>query len=562
METRSRKQREGTAHRESPATPAGLKRARHSFVAAVAATSSLTPSSTPTLSTPIIPTAAAAALLTGIAAVSVGGLDPPPPPPHPPPASLFTRFSTRTTTAAAAIAAAASVTSAARLPSETEMDFEGQGLASGSKRDHTKTRGKRGGGQPLKHPFDEGLGSEDSDRENEKGKEKEVEKERGRDRSDRERAVVAAAANGGDEDDDGEGGSPSNQNLASASSALHGLLRKLGAGFDDLLPSSIPSSNQNSRLRRILSGLRAEGEEGRQLESLSQLCELLSIGTEDSLSRFSVDLFVPVLVGLLSHEHNPDMMLLAARALTHLCDVLPSSCGAVVHYGAVPSLCARLLTIEYIDLAEQSLQALEKISHEHPTACLRAGALMAVLSYLDFFSTGVQRVAVSIAANICRQLPSDASDFVMEAVPLLTNLLQYQDSKVVEHASVCLTRIAEASATSSQKLDVLCSHGLIPQATRLISGSNVPGSLVPQTTLSSSTYTVLIRLLSICAGGSPAAAESLLQLQISSILQKVLAGSGLTSSTSASPRSVSRPPEQVIVSLLDLSLPIGLAWQA
>jgi E3 ubiquitin-protein ligase TRIP12 len=343
METRSRKQREGTAHRESPATPAGLKRARHSFVAAsAAATSSLTPSSTPTLSTPIIPTAAAAAaLLTGIAAVSVCGLDPPPP------ASRATRFSTRTTTAAAA-----SVTSAARLPSETEMDFKGQGLASGSKRGHSKTRGKRGG-DPLKHPFDEGLGSEDSDRENEKGKETEVEKERGRDRSDRERVVVAAAANGGDEDDDGEGGSPLHQNLASASSALHGLLRKLGAGFDDLLPSSIPSSNQNSRLRRILSGLRAEGEEGRQLESLSQLCELLSIGTEDSLSRFSVDLFVPVLVGLLSHEHNPDMMLLAARALTHLCDVLPSSCGAVVHYGAVPSLCARLLTIEYIDLAEQ-----------------------------------------------------------------------------------------------------------------------------------------------------------------------------------------------------------------
>jgi len=38
----------------------------------------------------------------------------------------------------------------------------------------------------------------------------------------------------------------------------------------------------------------------------------------------------------------------------------------------------------------QSLQALKKISLEHPTACLRAGALMAVLSHLDFFSTGVQ----------------------------------------------------------------------------------------------------------------------------------------------------------------------------
>lgn len=42
----------------------------------------------------------------------------------------------------------------------------------------------------------------------------------------------------------------------------------------------------------------------------------------------------------------------------------------------------------------------------------------------------VQRVAVSTAANMCRQLPSDAADFVTEAVPLLTSMLQYQDSKV------------------------------------------------------------------------------------------------------------------------------------
>lgn len=110
---------------------------------------------------------------------------------------------------------------------------------------------------------------------------------------------------------------------------------------------------QGGRLKKILSGLRADGEEGRQVEALTQLCEMLSIGTEDSLGSFSVDSFVPVLVGLLNHESNPDIMLLAARALSHLCDVLPSSCAAVVHYGAVPCFCARLLTIEYMDLAEQ-----------------------------------------------------------------------------------------------------------------------------------------------------------------------------------------------------------------
>lgn len=45
-------------------------------------------------------------------------------------------------------------------------------------------------------------------------------------------------------------------------------------------------------------------------------------------------------------------------------------------------------------------------------------------------NTIFQRVALSTAANMCKKLPSDAADFVMEAVPLLTNLLQYHDAKV------------------------------------------------------------------------------------------------------------------------------------
>ncbi|KAJ8766979.1 hypothetical protein K2173_012454 [Erythroxylum novogranatense] len=352
-----------------------------------------------------------------------------------------------------------------------------------------------------------------------------------------------------DDDNDSEGGGVGafHQNLTSASSALQGLLRKLGAGLDDLLPSSgmpsASSSHQSGRLKKILSGLRADGEEGKQVEALTQLF----------FEYFSVDSFVPVLVGLLNHESNPDIMLLAARAITHLCDVLPSSCAAVVHYGAVPCFVARLLTIEYMDLAEQSLQALKKISQEHPTACLRAGALMAVLSYLDFFSTGVQRVALSTAANMCKKLPSDAADFVMEAVPLLTNLLQYHDSKVLEHASICLTRIAEAFASSPDKLDELCNHGLVTQAATLISTSNSGGG---QASLSTPTYTGLIRLLSTCASGSHLGAKTLLLLGISGILKYILSGSGVSANSSVSP-ALSRPSEQIfeIVYLANELLP-------
>ncbi|XP_064977058.1 E3 ubiquitin-protein ligase UPL3-like isoform X1 [Musa acuminata AAA Group] len=420
--------------------------------------------------------------------------------------------------------------------------------------------GRRRGSGKNHHPPAE----RDRDRDaSDKGKEREPEASRSRDRDrarDRDAGRILGLnfdGGGADDDNDSEGGASAlHQNLTSTSSALQGLLRKLGAGLDDLLPSSAllasSSSQQSSRLKKILTGLRADGEEGRQVEALTQLCEMLSIGTEDSLGSFSVDSFVPVLVGLLNHESNPDIMLLAARALTHLCDVLPSSCSAVVHYGAVPCFCARLLTIEYMDLAEQSLQALKKISQEHPTACLRAGALMAVLSYLDFFSTGVQRVALSTAANMCKKLPSDAADFVMEAVPLLINLLNYHDSKVLEHASVCLTRIAEAFASSPEKLDELCKHGLVAQAAGLISLSNSGG----QASLSTSTYTGLIRLLSTCASGSPLAAKTLLLLGISGTLKDILSGSGLVAGASVSP-ALTRPPEQVyeIVNLVDELLP-------
>ena len=90
---------------------------------------------------------------------------------------------------------------------------------------------------------------------------------------------------------------------------------------------------------------------------MNSLCELLVISSEEALSVVSTDTFIPLLVELLNAEHNPDIMLLAARAITSFADVLPSSRPAIVQSGAVQQLCARLLTIEYIDLAEQSLQA-------------------------------------------------------------------------------------------------------------------------------------------------------------------------------------------------------------
>ncbi len=71
-------------------------------------------------------------------------------------------------------------------------------------------------------------------------------------------------------------------------------------------------------------------------------------------------------------------------------------------------------------------------------AVLRQGGLMAVLSFLDFFQTGVQRVAVATAATMCRGLSSDSVEAVQAAVPILTNILQYEVRPCLFLPSLCM----------------------------------------------------------------------------------------------------------------------------
>lgn len=275
------------------------------------------------------------------------------------------------------------------------------------------------------------------------------------------------------------------------------------------------SLSDQTKFKKVLTSLSEEVEESGQLAQLTELCELLSFCSDSSLSSPMVDSFSPVLVQLARHDTNPDIMLLAIRAITYLCDVNPRSSSFVVRHDAVPVLCQRLMAIEYLDVAEQCLQALEKISREQPLACLQSGAIMAVLGYIDFFSTSVQRVALSTVVNICKKLSSESPSLFMEAVPILCNLLQYEDIQLVESVATCLIKIGEQVYSSTDMLDEICKHGLVQHTLHLI-------GLNSRTTLSQPTYIGLIGLLVKLATGSTVAFRTLFELNISSIIKDML----------------------------------------
>ena len=165
---------------------------------------------------------------------------------------------------------------------------------------------------------------------------------------DNEDEEVGHEYEGRDEDDDdpfggfgGPGGPP--HGLSTTLRALSGMM-----------------TGVSSRLREILNNLKQKDDPSMQLIALQELSEILLVSTEDNLSgHFSPDAFVKELVVLMQPsdfgEENPEMMLLACRCLANLMEALPASTANVVYGGAVPVLCAKLLEIHFIDLAEQAL---------------------------------------------------------------------------------------------------------------------------------------------------------------------------------------------------------------
>ncbi|OAV85666.1 hypothetical protein PTTG_30357 [Puccinia triticina 1-1 BBBD Race 1] len=229
------------------------------------------------------------------------------------------------------------------------------------------------------------------------------------------------------------------------------------------------------RLKNILQSLKARGSGSStsRLVALQELVEILAVSTEDTLAGyFQTDSFARELVAILrgesdhhesedeedevalvaaltatgssssSYDHpssgtEVEQMLLASRCLANLMEALPGSAHTVVHHGAVPVLCAKLLEINFIDLAEQSLSTLEKISEELPSSIVWEGGLTALLQYLDFFSTNVQRTAVTAAANCCSLISSESFEMIRDVFPILRKILLYSDQRVFGTSCPC-----------------------------------------------------------------------------------------------------------------------------
>ncbi|KAI8458543.1 hypothetical protein BY996DRAFT_8405218 [Phakopsora pachyrhizi] len=233
--------------------------------------------------------------------------------------------------------------------------------------------------------------------------------------------------------------------------------------------------------------------------ALQELAEILAVRNEDSLAGFfQLDSFARELVSILcgtserneseneeddeaalvaaftngqSSESleatncgsNVEQMLLALRCLANLMEALPGSAHTV------PILCAKLLEINFIYMAEQSLSTLEKVSQELLSSIVCEGGLTASLQYLEFFSTNVQLTAITTAANCCCSVSSENFEMVRKLFPILRDVLSYSDPHVSKQAVLAITRVAESYRHHPKKLQQLLTFKVLSSLTSLMS---------------------------------------------------------------------------------------------
>ncbi|WVF68897.1 hypothetical protein IAT40_003670 [Kwoniella sp. CBS 6097] len=322
-------------------------------------------------------------------------------------------------------------------------------------------------------------------------------------------------------------------------------------------------SGLSNRFKRLKANLRSKRVQTR-LAALRECSELLLVSNEDTLGgAFSPSGFVTEFVAILDGKPNIDedgesedeqagfddmdedaqlaaalalstggampalggggeddmeCQLLACRCLAHLMEALPGSGHTLVHQGAVPVLCSKLNEISYIELAEQTLSTLEKISAEYPAAIVREGGLGALLNYLPFFSTNVQRTAVTAAANCCRNIAGEHYAKIKEVFPTIRDTLTSGDQRLVEQATLAVVRTIESYRHNAEHLEGLLD---VPTVTA-INSLLMPSGGSPL--VSSSTYTHLLKALTTSARGSAKVSLAFLDAGMTSTIYQILTG--------------------------------------
>lgn len=173
----------------------------------------------------------------------------------------------------------------------------------------------------------------------------------------------------------------------------------------------------------------------------------------------------------------------------------------------------------------------------------QARGVSACLTYLDFFGINAQRSALSVTANCCQNLHADELHFVASSLPALASRLTQHDKKSVESICIAFSRLVDSFHGDPERLQEIASTELLANLQQLL--------VISPPVLSSATFIMVVRMLSIMCAHCPELAVKLLKQNIAHTLCLLLTGPSAgggggpvssSSSTSVSPLAETPSP--------------------
>ena len=311
------------------------------------------------------------------------------------------------------------------------------------------------------------------------------------------------------------------------------------------------SSGVNGRSQQLMQSLQ-QSDETLKLTGLTELCQLLVMGNEDTLAGFPIKQAVPLLLQCMNSEsNNYDLMNHACRALTYMMESLPRSSSIIAE--GIPIFLEKLQIIQCMDVAEQALIALEILSRRNSKQILHSNGIAACLTYIDFFSITAQRNALQITANCCQNMIKEEFIHIQSVLSILAQRLTHSDKKSVESVCMIFSRLVENFQRDQTILKEIASHNVLPNLQQLL--------VVQPQLISSAIFVLVLHTMHLMCINCTELAVELLENSIADTLKYLLIGPSVKQlkqqSTANQIDLVSRPPQELyeIASLISEMLP-------